>query len=219
LSIVGINIVSAAEFAGEMGPIERYCKPRAISGRAGLFPSRYQSDEVDRSDGPLIRQANHSLRYAILMIADNLIKCNEHFRVLAAGWRLKGKKAQAIRVQVAGRFCRIAYHMVAGRMTFQHPCARQRDYILKKLIMFSMAHSTMPDQLVRNLHATVAQLPRNVYREEAVPLAEELERVQKRRGTGPHFLSAILPAVLAKLEVNLVKSTESGEADPTERPS
>ena len=40
LSIVGINVVSAAEFAGEMGPIERYPKARAISGRAWLFPAR-----------------------------------------------------------------------------------------------------------------------------------------------------------------------------------
>ena len=32
-----------------------------------------------------------SLRRAIMMIADNLIKCNEHFRVLAAGWRLQGQ--------------------------------------------------------------------------------------------------------------------------------
>ena len=142
LSIVGINVVSAAEFAGEMGPIERYPKARAITGRAGLFPSRYQSDQVDRRDGALVRHANRDLRYAILMIADNLIKCNEHFAVLAAGWRLKGKDARALRVQVAGRFCRIAYQMVAGRMTFQHPCARQRDYILNKLIKFAIEHST-----------------------------------------------------------------------------
>ena len=50
LSIVGINVVSAAELAGEMGPIERYPKARAITGRAGLFPSRYQSDQVNRRD-------------------------------------------------------------------------------------------------------------------------------------------------------------------------
>jgi transposase len=218
LSIVGINVVSAAEFAGEMGPIERYSKARAISARAGLFPSRYQSDKVDRRDGPLVRQANHSLRYAILMVADNLIKCNDHFRVLAAGWRLKGKNAQAIRVQAAGRFCRIAYQMVAGRMTFQHPCAQERDSILKKLIAFSIAHSIAPDRLLRNLDATAAVLPRDVHREEAAPLAEELARVQKQRGAGPQALGEILSAVLAKLEVNLVRSTESGEADPTERP-
>ena len=51
LGIPGINVVSAAEFAGEMGPIEHYVKARAITGRAGLFPSRYQSDEVDHPDG------------------------------------------------------------------------------------------------------------------------------------------------------------------------
>jgi hypothetical protein len=109
--------------------------------------------------------------------------------------------------------------MVAGRMTSQHPCARQRDYILDKLIRFALEHSTAPDQLWRNLDAAVAQLPRSVHREEAVPLAEELDRVQKPRGAGPHPLRTILPAVLAKLEVNLVRSPESGEADPTGRPS
>ena len=216
LGIVGINVVSAAEFAGEMGPIERYPNARAITGRAGLFPSRYQSDQVDRRDGALVRHANRDLRYAILMIADNLIKCNDHFRILAAGWRLKGKDARDIRVRVAGRFCRIAYQMVAGGMTFRHPCARQRDYILDKLIRFSLEHSIAPDQLSRDLDAAVAQLPRAAHREEAVPLAEELARLRKRRGTGPHPLATILPAVLAKLEVDLVRSPESGEADPTE---
>jgi transposase len=216
LGIVGINVVSAAEFAGEMGPIERYAKARAITGRAGLFPSRYQSDQVDRRDGALVRHANHDLRYAILMIADNLIKCNDHFKILAAGWRLKGKDARGIRVQAAGRFSRIAYQMVAGRMVFQHPCARQRDSILDKLIRFSLEHAAEPDQLARNLDAAVAQLPRAAHREEAAALAEELARVPKSRGTGPRLLEPILPAVLAKLGVNLVRSPASGEADPTE---
>ena len=109
--------------------------------------------------------------------------------------------------------------MVAGRMTFRHPCSQQRDYILNKLIRFSLDHAIAPDQLLRNLDAAVAQLPRTAHREEAAPLAEELARVQKQRGAGPQPLGKILPAVLAKLGVDLVKSTESGEADPTERPS
>jgi hypothetical protein len=216
LSIVGINVVSAAEFAGEMGPIERYPKARAITGRAGLFPARYQSDQVDRRDGALIRHADHDLRYAILMIADNLIKCNEYFAVLARGWRLQGKDARDLRVRVAGRFCRIAYQMVAGRMAFQHPCARRRDSILSKLIQFALEHGTASDQLARDLDAAVSQLPATLHREEATPLTEQLARVRKRRGAGPHLLGTILPAVLAELEVNLVRSSASGEADPTE---
>ena len=79
-----------------------------------------------------------------------------------------------------------------------------------------MSMSTPPDQLLRNLDTAVAQLPLTAHREEAAALAEELARVPKSRGTGPRPLETILPAVLAKLEVNLVRSPESGEADPTE---
>ena len=71
-----------------------------------------------------MRRANHDLRRAILMIADNLIRRNEHFGVLAAGWRLKKADARDIRVRVGGRFCRIAFQMVSGRMTFRHPCTQ-----------------------------------------------------------------------------------------------
>jgi hypothetical protein len=60
LSFPGINVVSAADFAGELGPIEHYANPNAITGRAGLRPCRYQSDQVDRADGPLVRNCNHA---------------------------------------------------------------------------------------------------------------------------------------------------------------
>jgi transposase len=215
LGIPGINVVSAAEFAGEMGPIKHYVKARAISGRAGLYPSRYQSDEVDHPNGPLVRRANHDLRRAILMIADNLIRCNEHFGILAAGWRLKKVDARDIRVRVGGRFCRIAFQMVAGKMSFRHPCTQKRDYILTKLIRFALGHSIAPDQLLRNLNAATVQLPPSDHREEALSLAEELARAQTKRGSGPKAIGEILPAVLAKLGVSLISSTGSGEADLT----
>ncbi len=76
LSVTGINVVSAARLAGEAGPIEHYASARAINGRAGLYPSRYQSDEVDHADGSLVRQCNRKLRGAAMLIAENLIKCH-----------------------------------------------------------------------------------------------------------------------------------------------
>jgi transposase len=215
LGIPGINVVSAAEFAGEMGPIKHYVKARAITGRAGLYPSRYQSDEVDRPDGPLVRRANHDLRRAILIIADNLIRCNEHFGILAVGWRLKKADARDIRVRVGGRFCRIAFQMVAGQMTFRHPCTQKRDYILTKLIRFALDHAIAPDQLLRNLNAATVQLPPSDHRVEAESLAGEMARAQKKRGSGPKAIGEILPAVLAKLGLSLISSKESGEADLT----
>ena len=65
---------------------------------------------------------------------------------------------------------------------------------------------------MRNLDAAVAQLPHSEYREEAVPLADELDRVLKKRGKGPRPLSEILPVVLAKLGVKPVRLPKSGEA-------
>jgi len=215
LGVPGINVVSAAEFAGEMGPIGRYPDARAITGRAGLFPARHQSDQVDRRDGALIRCANRNLRQAIMRIADNLIQCNDHFRVLAAGWRLAGKDPRDIHVKVGGRFCRIAYQVVAGRAAYRHPCCRQRHYVLDKLIKFYNDHDIECAQVLRGLDAAAAQLPRSEHRAEAAPLADELARAQTMRGAGPRRLGEILPAVLAKLGVHLVKSPESGETDPT----
>jgi len=112
----GINVVSAADFAGEMGPIEHYANPRAITGRSGLRPSRYQSDQVDKANGPLVRHCNRSLRAAILCIADNLILCNHHFQHLARQWAQRGKNPRDIRVRVAQRFCRIAFPVCIAKI-------------------------------------------------------------------------------------------------------
>jgi transposase len=215
LGMPGINVVSAAAFAGEMGPIQFYPTARAITGRAGLFPSRYQSDEVDRPDGKLVRCANRRLRNAIMTIADNLIEWNDHFRVLATQWQLEGKDPRAIRVRVAGRFCRIAYQMVAGRTTYRHPSCRHRDYVLCKLIKFCIEHDILITRIIKHLDDAVAQLPDAEHREEGAALASELDQLQKKRGSGPRSLAEILPAVLAKLGVQLVRSTKSGESDLT----
>lgn len=216
LGLPGINVVTAAEYAGEMGPIDRYPKARSITGRAGLYPSRYQSDAVDRRDGALVRGGNRSLRATILRIADNLITCNEYFRDRAAAWRKAGKDPRDIHVKVGGRFCRIAYRMVAGRSTFRHPSCRHRHYVLDKLIRFSVDHDIDCARILRDVDAAVSQVPRSEHESEATPLVEELSRTESRRGAGPRLLGEVLPAVLAKLGVNPLSSQASGEVDPTE---
>jgi transposase len=125
-----------------MGPIEHYLNAKSISGRAGLRPSRYQSDAVDKANGPLVRHANRSLRAAILGIADNLIVCNHHFQALATRWNAQGKDPRHTRVKVGLRFCRIAFQMVAGRQVFRHPSIQGRHYILDKLTAFHRQHDT-----------------------------------------------------------------------------
>jgi transposase len=211
LSFPGINVVSAADFAGEAGPITDYANPKCITGRAGLRPSRYQSDQVDKANGPLVRNCNRSLRAAILGIADNLIVCNHHFNVLAARWQAQGKDPRHTRVKVALRFCRIAFQMVAGRQVFRHPSIQGRHYILDKLTAFHREHDTGMAEVLRDLQAAVGQVPPGEHAAEARPLAEELQRIQEGHRRGPQLLGDILPVVLARLGVGAVQSPGSGE--------
>jgi transposase len=174
LSFPGINVVSAAEFAGEMGPIENYPHDGAITGRAGLYPSRSQSDQVDHADGPLIRQANHALRYIILMIGENLLTCNAYFQDLGARWQAAGVDRRAQCVRAAKRFCRIAYQMVAGRQVFRHPSCRPRHKILEKLINFHVDHGLQINMMIHDLHAAVEWIPPAEHAAEAEPLQARL---------------------------------------------
>jgi transposase len=214
LSLPGVNVVSAADCAGEFGPIRFYASGRAITGRAGLYPSRYQSDRVDRADGPLVRRGNRALRAVLLGVADNLLMCNRYFRTRAAVWKAAGHDPRLIHTRVAMRFARIAYHIVAGQQVFQHPATRERGYVLEKLIAFHREHETPMNQVLADLQAAVTQLPATAHADEAAPLARELEKIRSGRRRGPQPVGDILPAVLARLGTMTVQSEASGGATP-----
>jgi len=199
LSHPGIGVVSAAELAGEMGPIEHYAHAKAITGRAGLFPSRYQSDEVDRADGPLARHRNARLRAAWLRVADNLIKCNAHFRGKFQLWKQQGVDARDCRCRVANRAARTIFQMVGGRQLYHHPSRLDRGYVLDKLLSFHREHDTPPHEILRDMRQAVEQIPRCEQATEAVPLQRVYQRARRSRRPGPQALGEILVAVLARL--------------------
>jgi transposase len=214
LTHCGINVVSAAELAGEMGPIAHYAGAKAITGRAGLFPSRYQSDQVDHADGPLVRCANRSLRAALLLIADNLVTCNPHFRAMAEIWKAAGKNPREVRVKAACKFSRIAYQIVAGGQVFRHPAVRERDYLLEKLMAFHRERETPIGDMLHDLETALMQLPKKEYPAEAVPLQVELRKTLAARGRGPKPIGEILPILLAKLGAGALQLDSSGNEDP-----
>lgn len=206
LSFPGINVVSASEFAGEMGPISHYANAKAITGRCGLYPARYQSDQVDLANGQLVRCANRSLRAIILLIADNLLKCNAYFRARGQIWRAQHKDPRDVHVRVATRFCRIAFQIVAGRQVFQHPGCRSRDYVLEKLWKFLQPSSTPLSQTMTILQTATAQIPDREFAAEAKPLQQTLEKLMNSR-RGPQPLANLLTLVLARLGVGELQST------------
>lgn len=210
LSIPGVNVVSAADCAGEIGPMSHYASHRNLKGRAGLFPSRSQSDRVDHADGPLVRCANRRLRAVLMGVADNLVKCNRHFVALAAAWRARGLHAGAIRVRAADRFSRIAFHMVGAGQVFAHPCQRGRDQVLAKLLAYCHEHDTQASATQQALLDAAEQLPRKARADEAAALTP------RGGGTGgPRRLGELLAAALARRGPATVVQSESAGQDPS----
>jgi transposase len=208
LSLPGINVVSAAELAGELGPIAHYASARAITGRAGLFPRRYQSHHVDHRSG-LCPAGLRPLRFILLCIADNLALCNPYYRGHALRCKDRELDPRLIRVKIAGRFSRVLFQMVAGGKVFQHPACQQRDDILQKLLAFHHVHGTPLDQALRNLETARTQIPALEYAAEAAPLAAELAKSRKLRRGGVKTLPDLLPVLLARLGVGGLQSESS----------
>jgi len=212
LAIPGINVVSVADLAGELGPLAFYLNANAITGRAGLMPSRYQSDQVDCASGPLRRRGNRRLRAVLMQTADNLVHCNHYFRARAAQWQRAGKDPRWLRVKVAKVFSRLAFALVAGRQLFPHPCCQPRHYPLLKLLDFHGEHGTDPRDLLRDLQALAELLPASRCREEHAALREQLDALLRRRGPQP--LGDIIQVVLVRLAARMVQSTPAESAAP-----
>jgi transposase len=211
LSHPGINVVSAGDLAGELGPIEHYAHPKAITGRGGIFPSRYQSDQVDRPDGPLARHRNAYIRAACLRLADCLIKCNAHFRGQAELWKRRGVDARDIRCRVANRAVRSVFQMVSGRRLYRHPSRLDRDYVLDKLLDFHQQHHTPPHQILRDLQLAAAHIPRHEQAAEAAPLVARYRQCRKSRQAGAQQLSTLLVGVLAGYGITGLESTAEAQ--------
>lgn len=210
LAISGINVVSAAEFAGEMGPITRYANANAITGRCGLYPSRHQSDQTDRDRGPLIRQTNRRLRCALMRIADNLALHCAYYRGQADLDESRDVDKRASRVKIAKRFSRLTLACVAGDEPMRHPCFQKPDSIIEKLRCFHLEHQTPINLLLADLEIAVGQLPYKTCNHEAEIVAEVLQQHTRRRRV-PAPIGDVLPAVLARLNIRATEANKKGD--------
>lgn len=206
LSVTGINVVSAGRLAGEAGPIEHYASARAINGRAGLYPARYQSDEVDHADGALVRQCNRQLRGAAMLVAENLIKCHPYYRGLSALWTQQHIDPRDRRCRVANRAMRMVYQLVGGRQVWRGRGV-DREYLLLKLQEFHRLHDTPITEALRDLHEAFVWLPKAEHAAEAKPLAKLVHR--KRRGPQP--IGELLIPLLIRLGVGRAELAGAAE--------
>ena len=206
LSHPGVGVTSAAELAGEMGPVNHYAHAKSISGRAGLFPSRHQSADVDRS-GRLSRFRNSRLRRALLAVADNLLKCNDYWRGKYQVWKSRNVDPRDIRVRVANRCTRTFFQMLLGNKLYEHPSRLDRNYVMEKILLFHQKHKMAPTLTVRDLELAATRIPRDKLQEEFHVLRPYCK---PKKTKTLQDIGTVLIAVLAKYGIKELQSESEG---------
>lgn len=214
LSAHGLNVVTAGDLAAEMGAIENYPNARAVSGRAGLYPSRYQSDKVDRADGPLARSANKRLRAAWMRIADCLFACNFDYQAKYEQWKALKVDERDMRVRCANRATRMVFQIVAGRKLYQTSGAGRRQYLLHKLLQFYREHDADSARMMVDIQAAIEMLPTTSYADEAKPFEELAHRRRPDKSLASLLLAVLERLGITRQEIERVQSEMSEAQKP-----
>jgi hypothetical protein len=96
--------------------------------------------------------------------------------------------------------------MVSGRRLYHHPSQLDRSYVIAKLLEFHKEHATPPAEILHDLNAAAAMIPKAEQAAEAKPLQETCRKACRSRRSGPQAIGDILLVVLARLGVGKVQS-------------
>lgn len=217
LAFPGIHVISASDYGAELGPITNYATSKSIAGRAGLYPSRYQTCHTDHPDGPLVARRNRPLRAALMRLSRNLDRCNQYFMGVARDYQDRHDDRDR-KVVIARAFSRLSYYLIAGGRLFPHAAIQSREKILQKLLEFYHERNAEPQRVPRDMDHAIGQLSHDSLRAQRNVLAAhhgELE--QKRRRTARvRRLSEILPEVLLQIDQRLQEEQQLTETEATE---
>lgn len=216
LAFPGINVVSASDYGAELGPITNYATSKSITGRAGWYPSRYQTAHTDRPDGPLVVRRNRELRAAMMRVARNLGRCHHVFMALADDYRRRDDVHDA-KVVIARAFSRLSYYLIAGERLFPHKALLNRESILQKVMEFYRTHHGTAEQTTGAMRQVIAWLsPRSLQAERTVFAQQYHDTLRSKRQTaGTRRLSEILPQLLLHIDQRLQTLPEDQDTHTT----
>ena len=202
LGAQGVNVVSAASYVAELGPVDGYIAPKHIAGRAGLYPSRSQSGATDHADGPMVKARNAWLRDALMELARGLTLHNAHFKTWA-GLRRPAWSTKLIWVSVANHFARASYHILTEGAAYRHPSGLGHEAVTPKLLDFALQHGVGEEEVFQGVELAARQLPANALPMELDALADEalMRRKLSRKRPSKELLERI---------VKMLKSTGEG---------
>jgi transposase len=133
LSVSGISHVLACGLGAEAGPMSLYPTARNLSGRAGLYDRRHQSDQTDPQLHSMAAGEPH-LRHVLTTAGRCLSMPGGAFAAWAETRRSLKWSEKRIAAVMGNRFCRIAHSLLLTGKTFCHPQAKPGVSILGKLL-------------------------------------------------------------------------------------
>jgi len=212
LAMTGIGVISASDYGAELGPMTNYATSRTICGRAGVYPSRYQSCQTDYPNGPLVNARNRTMRAALMRVAYNLYRCNDYY--MAQGKTYKDShEDRGPYVVVANRFSRLSFYIVLKDEPIEHPALGRKEIVLRKLMEFFSQHGADASVTIESLSSAVKQLPNWTLVIEKKQLQQQHEELkQKRQTRGVHAISELVAQALLRIEQRCDAAPEPTEA-------
>jgi transposase len=157
MSISGISHVLASAIGASAGPMQFYPTANNLSGRSGLYPRRYQSDETDRVGG--MARGEPFLRDALMKSGRCVTMPTGAFFAWGESRRRNGWCEKEIVAAMANRLCRIIHAMVLKAETFRHPDAKPGVSILGKLLNVASNLGIEADTASQLARQVVARIP------------------------------------------------------------
>ncbi len=207
----------ASDYGAELGPISNYATSKSIAGRAGLYPSRWQSGHTDHPDGPLVARRNRQLRAALMRLARNLDRSNQYFMGMAAAYARRHDDHDP-KVVIARAFSRLSYYVIAGERLFAHAAIQHGERILEKVLQFYLDRHAAAPRVTEALNQAVARLSGPALRAEHDALAAQQRALERprRRTARVCQISEILPQVLWRIQQRLQEEPDNNKLNATE---
>lgn len=217
LAFPAIHVVSASDYAAELGPITNYATSKSIAGRAGLYPARWQSGPTDHPDGPLLARRNRQLRAALMRLARHLDRSNQYFMGMAEAYARRHDDHDP-KVVIARAFSRLSYYVIAAERLFPHAAIQHGERVLQKVLQFYLERRARAPRVTEALNHAVARLSGPALRAErdALDAQQRALQHQRRRTAGVCRLSEILPQVLLRIQQRLQEEPDANKPHETE---
>jgi len=118
LSISGVGVTMAAEFVGETADPSHFPGGGSYVRYAGMESRSKESGQFHSSTRPITKLGSAKLRYAVMIIAQNVMWKNRYFKHFAVRLIEKGKHLGVVRVAVGCKFMKIAHPVMTRKDRF-----------------------------------------------------------------------------------------------------